>query len=432
MSSAPTRSSSTPPIPARRPAVRWHNLGTVVGFEFFRTTKKPPFWIATLAIPVVTAIVFALIFVSNSSTSASADAQKNAALSFTYTDASGIIPEAAGRAAGGTKAVNPEQALADVKGGTVDAYFAYPANPAADPVQVYGTDRGVFANGTYEAVAKQLLMLAAQADIGSPQLTAAASGNVKVDTETYRDGQASGGFGAAVPPLMFLVLFYVMIILLSNQMLNSTLEEKENRVTEMILTTLNPTTLIIGKIISLLLVGLVQISVFLAPVIIGFAFFRDRLSLPEINLSDVVFEPGPLLVGALLLLGGFLLFTAVLGAIGAVMPNAKEAGVVFGPLMALIFVPFYAISLILSDPQSPIVQAFTYFPLSAPVTAMLRNGFGTLSPAESIIVIAELFIVGVLMMRLSVHLFRYGSIQYTGKLSLAKTLRRRPREAAGK
>ena len=59
---------------------------------------------------------------------------------------------------------------------------------------------------------------------------------------------------------MFLVIFYVSIILLSNQMLNSTLEEKENRVTEMILTTLNPTTLIIGKIIALFMVGLVQIA----------------------------------------------------------------------------------------------------------------------------------------------------------------------------
>ena len=47
---------------------------------------------------------------------------------------------------------------------------------------------------------------------------------------------------------MFLLTFYVSILLLSNQMLNSTLlEEKENRVTEMILATLNPTTLITGK-----------------------------------------------------------------------------------------------------------------------------------------------------------------------------------------
>jgi ABC-2 type transport system permease protein len=93
--------------------------------------------------------------------------------------------------------------------------------------------------------------------------------------------------------------------------------------------------------------------------------------------------------------------------------------------MALIFVPFYAISLIISDPRAPIVQIFTYFPLFAPVTAMLRNGFGTLTALEATIVIAELFIVGFLILRLAVHLFRYGSIQYSSKLSIAGTFRKR-------
>ena len=378
------------------------------------------------------AIIFVLIFASNTSTSASAQAQKNASLSFTYTDASGIVPEATATAMGGTNATDPDTALADVKAGKSDAYFAFPANPATDTVQVYGADKGVFANNTYEAVAKQLLAVAAQTTINSPELTAAAAGEVKVQTETFRDGQVSGGFGSAIPPLMFLLLFYVVILLLSSQMLNSTLEEKENRVTEMILTTLNPTTLIVGKIISLFLVGLVQISVFLAPVIVGYVFFRDRLSMPEFDLSSLTFEPVPLIIGALLLLSGFTLFTAVLVAIGAIMPTAKEAGVIFGPLMALIFIPFYAISLILSDPTAPIVQVFTYFPLSAPVTAMLRNGFGTLGTGEAIFIIAMLFILGVLILRLAVHLFRYGSIQYSSKLNIAKTLRRRPTELAGK
>lgn len=411
--------------PAEHSRLSRHNLGTVVGFEFFRTVKKPRFWVATLAIPVVLAVIFALIFISNSSTSASADAQRNAALTFAYTDASGIIPDAVAQSIGGTRAGDPAAALQSVKDGGLDAYFAYPANPAAEPVKVYGADRGVFENGAYEAVAKQLLTVSAEAKVGSPNLTAVLSGSVAVDTETFRDGAVSGGFGAAVPPLMFLLVFYVVIILLSNQMLNSTLEEKENRVTEMILTTLNPTTLIVGKIISLFMVGLVQISVFLAPIIIAYLFYRERLAMPDLDLSTLTFEPGPLLVGALLLLGGFVLFTAVLVAIGAVMPTAKEAGVVFGPLMALIFVPFYAISLILSDPRSPIVQAFTYFPLSAPVTAMLRNGFGTLDTAEAALVIAELFVIGAVVLRLAVHLFRYGSIQYSRKLSIAGTFRRR-------
>src|SRR5919112_4820793 len=93
--------------------------------------------------------------------------------------------------------------------------------------------------------------------------------------------------------------------------------------------------------------------------------------------------------------------------------------------MAAMFIPFYAYSLIISDPQSPVVQVFTYFPLTAPVTAMLRNGFGTLTGAEAAIVIAELFIVGVLILRLAVHLFRYGSIEYGKKLSIAGTFRRK-------
>lgn len=420
---SPAPAPSTP-VPPKRPFAR-HNLRTVVDFEVTRTMKKRGFWIATLSIPVIMAIVFALIYMSNSSTAASEDAQKTAAMTFTYTDDSGLITPDIATAMGGTKTTDPDTALQDVKKGLTEAHFAYPADPATQPVKVYGTDKGIFENGKYDAVAKQLLTASAQGAIGSPQLTAAASGDVTTETETFKDGQTTGGFGSAIPPLMFLVIFYVSIILLSNQMLNSTLEEKENRVTEMILTTLNPTTLITGKVIALFMVGLIQILVFLTPIVMAFLFFRDKLAIPDLDLSMISFEPGTIIVGALLLLGGFTVFTGVLVAIGAIMPTAKDAGTIFGPLMALIFVPFYAISLIISDPRAPIVQIFTYFPLSAPVTALLRNSFGTLSPLESTIIIAELFIAGFLILRLAVHLFRYGSIQYSSKLSIAETFRKR-------
>ncbi|MBT1001283.1 ABC transporter permease [Paenarthrobacter sp. DKR-5] len=401
-----------------------HNLGTVVGFEFTRTAKKRRFWIATLAIPMVLAVVFLLVYTSNTSTHSTSDAQKNARFTFSYTDASGLIPPGLAARLGGQVAHDPAAAVADVKAGRADAYFSYPADPSTAPVEVFGVDKGIFENGKYDAVAKQLLILAAQQKIGSPVLTAAAGGDVQVHAETFKNGQLSGGINAVVPPLIFLVIFYVSLILLSNQMLNSTLEEKENRVTEMILTTLNPTTLIIGKVIALFLVGIVQMAVFLSPVAAGYLFFRDKLSLPDLDLAQLEFQPFPMLTGALLLLGGFTVFTGTLVAIGAVMPTAKEAGTVFGPLMALIFVPFYTVSLIVSDPHAPIVQIFTYFPLSAPVTALLRNGFGTLSPAESIAVIVELYLVGFLLLRLAVHLFRYGSIEYSRKLSLRDAFRR--------
>ncbi len=135
-------------------------------------------------------------------------------------------------------------------------------------------------------------------------------------------------------------------------------------------------------------------------------------------------------VGLLILVGGFALFTTTLVAIGAVMPTAKEAGNFMGVMMALIFVPFYAVALVISDPQSVIVQIFTFFPFSAPVTALLRNGFGSLSLPEAGIVIAILFVGAAVMLRVAVRLFQYGSISYTSKVNVRTALRAGPRRTA--
>ena len=68
-----------------RTVFKQHNLGTVVGFEFMRTIKKRGFVVATLAIPIVLVVIFALVSASSSASEATADAQKNSALTFTYT-----------------------------------------------------------------------------------------------------------------------------------------------------------------------------------------------------------------------------------------------------------------------------------------------------------------------------------------------------------
>ncbi|MDN5798188.1 MAG: ABC transporter permease, partial [Intrasporangium sp.] len=399
-----------------------HNLGTVIGFEFTRTLKKKSFWVTTLSVPIIIAVVFALVYISNSSTDQSAKEQANATITFVYTDASGLITRQQAAALGGSLAPDPARAVADVRTGRVQAYFAYPPDPATQAVRVYGQDLGIFNNGQYQAIAQRLLTTAATDKIGSPTLSTLVAGGASFEATTYRGGQRGGGLSSVIPPLLYLLVFYLTIFLLGNQMLNSTLEEKENRVTEMILTTLNATTLIIGKIITLFLVGLVQILAFAAPVLLAYLFFRDQLALPNLNLSSLRFESGPMIIGALLLLGGFLLFTGTLVAAGAIMPTAKEAGPIFAAMMILLFVPFYAISLILSDPSSPIVQIFTFFPYTAPVTAMVRNGLGSLPGWQAGIVITELIILGTLVLLLAVRIFRYGSIQYTSKVSLTSAL----------
>ena len=402
-----------------------YNLRTVISFEVVRALTKRRFWILALSVPLIMGVVIALIVVSNSSTSSTVKAQKSARFSFSYLDPSGYVDPAVVKAFGGSSASDAATAVQDVRAGKLQAFFAYPRDPTKEPIKVFAADSGIFDNGKYSAVATQILVASAKVRIGDAAIAAIAQGSVSTVVVTYRNGAVAGGFGQALPPLLFLLIFYIVIVLLGNQMLTSTLEEKENRVTEMILTTVDATTLIVGKIAALFIIGFVQIAVFCIPVVVGYVFFRHDLKLPSIDLASLTLNPSQMIFGVLLLIGGFALFTGTLVALGAIMPTAKEAGQVFGVMMALIFVPFYAASLVVSDPHAFIVGLFTYFPYSAPVTAMLRNGLGTLSVTESVIVVVELFVVAGVVLRLAIQLFRFGAIEYSKRVSIRTALSRR-------
>jgi ABC-2 type transport system permease protein len=399
-----------------------HNLRTVIAFEVRRTITKRRFWVATLIVPVLIAAVFALLVVSNHETASSIQNQKRVTFSFEVTDHSGIVDAALVKKLGGVEATSEAAGVAAVKSGRLAAYFDFPANPAKERIKVYGRDVGVFDNGRYASAAKTILQASAAARIASPDLTAITSGALKVDSTTFKGAVRSSGLQGLIPPLIYLLVFYLVIMFLGNQMLNSTLEEKENRVTEMILTTVDPTTLISGKIVSLFTAGLLQIVVFLSPVAVGYLFFRTSLNLPNLDLTALDFQVVPMVVGALLLLSGFTLFTGTLVAIGAIMPTAKEAGGFFGAMIAMLFAPFYASSLIVSHPSALIVQVFTYFPYTAPVTGMIRNGFGSLTLADEFLLVAELASFGYVALRLAVQLFRFGSIEYARKVPIRVAL----------
>jgi ABC-2 type transport system permease protein len=402
-----------------------HNLGTVVGFEVTRTLKRVRFWVGTLLVPVAIGAVIGLNVVSNSSTEQKAQSQKNEKFDFSYVDDSGFIQPDIAKLVGGTPTTNSEEAIAEVKEGKLTAFFYYPANPATQKILVYGEDTGVFDNGKYSAVAGALLSASANSKIADRKLSAILANNLRIDTKTFKEGKDSGSIGDAIPPLLFLLIFYIVILLLGNQMLTSTQEEKENRVTEMILTTLNPTTLVVGKIISLFIVGIVQMGIFILPTLISYIFFRDELRIPNFDLSSLHFQPLPMTIGLLLLFSGFVLFTGTLVAVGAVMPTAKEAGQVYGVVVTLLFVPFWVISLVASDPHALVVEIFTFFPYSAPVTAMVRNGLGSLSSWQAGLVIAELLVVGIFVLRMAIRLFAVGSMEYSKKVSLRRLLPRK-------
>jgi ABC-2 type transport system permease protein len=226
-------------------------------------------------------------------------------------------------------------------------------------------------------------------------------------------------------PGVFLVLFYLLIAFFGNQMLTSTTEEKENRVIEMILTTIEARTLIVGKIISLIALAFIQGIIVVLPALIGYILLHDKLSLPSFDLSSLPVDWGRILVSAAIFVMSFLLFTGLLVAIGAAMPTAKEAGGFIGIVMMLLFGPLYAASLFVSAPNSPIVTGLSLFPFTAPIPLLLRNAVGNLQGWEVALSLAILTVSTVVVMGIAVRLFRYGALEYSRKLSLAEIFRRK-------
>ncbi len=392
-----------------------HNLGTVYKFEVLRTMKKKSFWILALTFPLIMAAILGIVVASNRTTQDAAQKMKNATFSLEVTDKSGLIKPGVLAALKATVPVSKQAGINDVKRGVVDAYFYYPADLASGKIEIYAKDVGIFDNGKYATVAQALLTQAVSSRVGAAA-AAGLSGKVQSNVSTYRNGTPYDSLKEALAPGVFLVLFYFLLAMFGNQMLTSTTEEKENRVIEMILTTVKARTLIIGKVLSLISLAVVQAFIFLAPVITGYLLLKDRLSLPSIDLTNLPLNPIRIASGFIIFAASFLLFTGLLVAIGAASPTAKEAGGYLGVVMILIFGPLYAASLFISTPNSPLVRFLTFFPFTAPIPALLRNAIGNLSATDTTIVIAILSVSAAIVMWAAIRVFQSGAIEYNRNL----------------
>jgi len=397
-----------------------HNLITVIKFELIRTVKKSSFWISVLATPALLAIVFGIIiFAQKTSESTQAEINKKP-FSLIIMDETGLISNESLKQVNASRTDDKQTAINSVSSGKVDAFFYYPKDSVKKPIEVYNKNDGLTANDKYTLVAKNLLITGSTNAIRASGLLSIAKGNITVNQKNYEKGKEINLLGNMIAPAIFLVIFYSVIVLLGNQMLASTTEEKENRVTEMLLTSLSSKTLIVGKIISLVMLGFIQIITILTPIIFVYFFAREKLNIPDISnfTQGIAIEFWPIFIGAGLLVSGFLLFTGLLVGIGAASPTAKEANSFFGVVILIMFIPFYFFPLLMSSESSAVVTGLSFFPLTAPVTLMTRNIFGTIDISEALIGLGIVFVFGIIAINLAIKIFRYGTLEYSKRLSL--------------
>jgi ABC-2 type transport system permease protein len=391
-------------------------LGTVVRFEFVRAVKKPAFWIGTLALPLVVVIVSLLVGVGQAAGTDSAVSSSSATKTpFHYVDHSGLVSESVAAKWGGTPSDDPAADRAAVRSGHLGAFIEFPATPSSSPVTVLGADRGLFANNGYGALAGRVLEQSVAAQVGDAEAVRILRSPPGADVTTYADGQVAPGWLSVVPPLLYVAAFFGLVILLATRMVTVVVEEKENRISEMILTTVTAGTLIRGKVIAMLLVGLVQVGVFLVPGLLAVAVV---LPLVAGRVGTISLDPWRMVAGALLLVGGVLLASALFVAVGASVPTIKDASTLQSAALFAVIIPLYAAFFVMTTPSSPVAAFFTYFPTFTPVTAMVRNAVGSLSVVETVVCIVEVFVVAGVLLWFAEYLFRHSVAQYGTKVTL--------------
>jgi ABC-2 type transport system permease protein len=401
-------------------------LSDVIGFEVRRNLKKKTFWYTTLILPVMIIAVFAITQASSNHASNSSQQQTSAyskTAKLAVLDETGLINKRELISQHIVIEPNEQAGIDGVKDGKLTAFIYYPKNVTKVGIQVYAQDQGITFTPPYNALASQLLSQNAVATVSTATHDSEAfrvlQKSPSVTATTYKNGAKTNGLAGIVAPIIFFAIFLFFVVMLSYFMISATTEEKENRAAEILLTTIKSRSLIIGKILSIFVLGVVQIVIIVVPLIIAYALFHNHISLPGgVSLSHIPLDAKAIAIGGLVLLLGLVMFTGILVGFGSLFPSAQEASRYLGIIILSAFIPLYAIGYVISSPHALIVTVFTYFPLTAPSTVLLRNAVGTLPTGDALGAIAILLVIASLSILFAVRAFNYGAMSYSRRIRI--------------
>jgi len=180
-----------------------------------------------------------------------------------------------------------------------------------------------------------------------------------------------GGFAAFIIPYIFGLLLLMSIFFSSGYLLQGLGEEKENRVMEILLSSVSARQLLAGKVIGLGAAGLLQVIIWLFS-----AQFLARYASSTWGaiIGNLQVPAEFLILGTVYFILGYLLFAVLMAGVGAVSPTAREGQQLSTLFTATGVIPLMFMQFIIENPNHVVSQAMTIIPITAPITVMIRLG----------------------------------------------------------
>ena len=266
--------------------------------------------------------------------------------------------------------------------------------------------------------------------------------DVKMQVVRNDEGSPSSGSSAvaAMVGLGLGMVLYMFLMIYGAMVMQSVIEEKSSRVLEVVVSSVRPFELMMGKIFGVASVAVVQVLIW-AVLVCGAGAAVMPHVLPDGAMEAAAagdFDPETLgaialatdvgylamLFGYLLLfvVGGYLLYSAMFAAVGSAVDNAQDAAQLQTPIMIPIILAVIVEMSVLNDPNSPLAFWFSLIPFTSPVVMMARIPYG-IPTWEIVLSLVLLYAAFVGMVWLSAKIYRVGIFMYGKKPTLREMFR---------
>lgn len=247
---------------------------------------------------------------------------------------------------------------------------------------------------------------------------------------------------ASLIGILTTTLIYMFIFISGSQVMQSVVQEKVNRIVEVMICSVKPWELMFGKIIGVALVCLTQIAIWivLTMIFVGVGADMAGLSLSEMNgniqqggvdiseaqsvINSVMSVNWSLIVITFIVyfIGGYLLYASLFAAVGAAVDNESDTNQFMLPVTLLLIFALYAGIYSAKNPDGPLAFWCSIIPLTSPIVMMVRIPFDV--PAWEIATSLGLLALSVVVMVwLSAKIYRVGILMYGKKPSWREILK---------
>ncbi len=270
--------------------------------------------------------------------------------------------------------------------------------------------------------------------------------HVNVDVRSIKlseEGEQESSTDIAMGLGLFLSLFTYMFVLMYGAMImNSVIEEKTNRIVEVVVSSCRPFQLMLGKIIGVGLVGLTQMAIWIvmlvvvtmvAGSILGISGMASGSVTPETmaaagaaaeqgfmdgfmrELYSINFAP-IILYFILYFLGGYLLYSSLFAGLGSAVDQPSDSSQFMTPVMLIMIIALYAGIFCMENPSGPTAVWCSIIPFTSPVVMMVRIPFGV--PAwQMLLSLVLLFGTALGITWIAARIYRRGILHYGKKAS---------------